>query len=146
MFYRVQWLVPNRIVYSYGRGVLTAEAIKEGGILARDLIAAGKPPVYHLIDTLDIVSIPLNPLNFLNGERRLHPNEGKVVIVTSNKLLRVIANVGIRMLNGHSRHFESVEDGLRFLSEADATLPPFDELLKLYQRVDESIPREAQQQ
>lgn len=139
MFYSVQWLVSDRIVYSYGSGVLSAEQVTKGGMTAREMIATGHPPVYHFINTLDVISIPLNPLSFLNNERSLHPNEGFVVIITSNKLLRVIANVGIRMLNGNSKHFERVEDGLKFLCKLDPTLPPYEELLRLYQATSREV-------
>jgi hypothetical protein len=123
MPYTCYWYLDRRIIYNHLRGIVTVE---EAAALEDENFAhfeEGVPPVHIIVDVSDVEKLPTN-ISQLNRmlQRGRPPSLGWIVMVGMNALGRVIGSLLCQAARVPFRTFDTLDEAVRFLQEADNTL------------------------
>jgi hypothetical protein len=106
-------------------GEITLAEAEAASELTAQLIGEGDPPLVHLIaDTTRLERFPTN-LNLLNRSASKHlwqPKLGWTIVISTNSTTRFISGIITQVARVRFRMFPTLNDGLSFLTDQDATL------------------------
>lgn len=126
---KVGWLIPDRVIYSQSIGSIDEYIVKEHAAYLLDLLnASNQEDVYLIFDTLHTTSFKVN-LAVLNQATSLYLNHPSVVHsidITRHIKNQMLGNVIASLAEIKWRHFQTLEDGLSYLSECDESLDTLD--------------------
>lgn len=125
MAYEISWYIPKRVVHATFMGEITLAEAEAASELTAQLIGEGDPPLVHLIaDTTRLERFPTN-LNLLNRSASKHlwqPKLGWTIVISTNSTTRFISGIITQVARVRFRMFPTLNDGLSFLTDQDATL------------------------
>lgn len=129
MPYATQWYIPDRVVYTQYAGHVSAEDIDDVVLAMKQYLAAGTPPIHHIVDFLAAESMAERQQE---GRPTLSPVElsrhGWAVIVSSAsayirfRVFTMAQAAGVRY-----QEVASFDDALTFLMRADESLQEADD-------------------
>jgi hypothetical protein len=123
---RVTWLIEGRVIETALSGTLTIEELQEYCTLLSQHLDTGVAPLIHVIcDATQLEKFPLS-LDVMNNtfkDTMRHPRIGWSIVITSNRAISFFSSMIIQIAKARFRIFKTREEGLKFLSEMDSTLP-----------------------
>jgi hypothetical protein len=126
MPYQVSWYVDQRVVYCRAFGNASIEDIHDFNHETQLYVRAGQPLVHVLCDLKNLDKFPTNIAGMRKSlEQMDHERMGWVIVCgAGNALLRFIASLITQFIipDVRLRMFDTVEQGVEFLREHDATL------------------------
>jgi hypothetical protein len=126
MTYRVDWLIPQRVVVIEINGDYTAQDLNESTLQVRDqFLDTGVAPVHLICDVRHITSYPTQIFVIKQASEIYlrHPNMGRLVLVGfDNPLMRFIANAVSQTMRARFQQANSVEEAVQGLKAMDETL------------------------
>ncbi|MEZ4669998.1 MAG: hypothetical protein R3E39_19005 [Anaerolineae bacterium] len=125
MGHEISWYIPGRVVYAKFTGEVSLNDAETASELVTQFLQSGDPPLVHLIaDTTKLDRFPTN-LNLLNRSASKHlwqPKLGWTIVISTNSTTRFISGIITQVARVRFRMFPTVEDGLKFLADQDASL------------------------
>lgn len=135
---RLLWLVEDRVIYSSTKGALTVEDFP---VLDADIIsmmeASTASQVHILTDISEMTTMP-NVLQMAKLKYITHPKIGFFVTQSRNPLEQFVGKTVGQMLKTKYKFVNTLEDGVRFLTQID-DLPPEEELIQRIQDIREEF-------
>jgi hypothetical protein len=126
MPYQVSWYVDQRVIYCSAYGTATIEDIHGLNREVQLRVREGQPLVHVVCDLKNIEKFPTNIAGMRKSlEQMDHERMGWVIVVgAGNALLRFVASLITQFIipNVRLRMFDTLEQGIDFLREHDATL------------------------
>lgn len=126
MPYQVSWYIEQRVVFSSAFGNATIEDVHNLNHDIQTYVRSGQPLVHVICDLKNIEKFPTNVAGMRKSlEQMEHDRMGWVIVCgAGNPLLRFIASVITQFVipNVRLRMFDTVQQGIEFLHEHDATL------------------------
>lgn len=120
----VKWLVPERVIYMWAKGDVSASVREWMNTQAIYLYhSCGTPRIHLFIDIQQVTS--QSPATRKDRPALWHPRRGWCVTqgVIRNAILRAILNPLLRLFRARAQDFTSHEAALTFLQQADPSLP-----------------------
>ncbi|MBL8119070.1 MAG: hypothetical protein J0L63_17595 [Anaerolineae bacterium] len=125
MGYNISWYIPGRVVQAVFMDTISLEEAESASAKTAQFIQEGEPPLVHLIaDTTNLDRFPTN-LNILNRSASKHlwqPKLGWTIVISTNSTTRFITGIITQVARVRFRMFPTLDEGLRFLADQDATL------------------------
>lgn len=123
MPYEVRWYYPQRILLLRVYDTVTVEDIGLFGVKIREFANEAIPPMYTIIDALDVKQFPTN-LNQLRQAATMerHPNVVWTILVSQNKLINFITSVFTQLSGVTFRAFDSMEAAVEFIALKEPSL------------------------
>jgi hypothetical protein len=120
-------LIPGRISFTHGQGVVTTD---EGNRISTAMLnlmneSSDTDLYHHIVHFLDVEKVPLNFSALkpsATGEVLSHPKMGWFVIVSTNKVFAFMTDVILQVTKVRNRHFQTLEEAIEFLKEVDSTI------------------------
>lgn len=131
MSQHIVWYQPQRVVYQYYSGTVTAEDLRQGNLAAAELVRQGRPPVHNLVNALAVTRGPLS-LKLLQESTSFsrEPNLGWTVIVVNDAMYQFLSSM-LGQFAGVRYHLVTSEaDAIKALQHLDDTLKDLDSLPK----------------
>lgn len=122
----VMWYVENRIVYIRFHGVITPEEITQQQAENRQLILQGEPPVHMIVDQTDLESYPVSVKRLrdaFNVNPQIRERLGFVITISPSTMTRMLSSIISQISGVNNRQFDDLARAIRFLQQADQTLP-----------------------
>ncbi|HVU14148.1 MAG TPA: hypothetical protein VHD90_22875 [Phototrophicaceae bacterium] len=123
MGFRISWYIEKRVI-----SLKFSEAITERDLIqaiqqTTDYIEHGIPPIYNVIDTLDITEFPTNLRWILQVMRR---NKAGLmswnILITSNRTIQFLGTTFLQLLNVQIHTCANFAEAEAFLRQADPAL------------------------
>lgn len=124
MPYKLDWIVPGKVLFGRMWGEPQADEIREFSPSINQAVASGQPPVHCIVEVTEINRTPFNlrELNsFLNRDNT--DSFGWFVLISDNLLARFLGTAVIQLARMRVRVFNDRPSAFRFLNEIDSTLP-----------------------
>lgn len=124
MPYKLDWVVPGKVLFGRMWGEPQADEIREFSLSISRTVADAQPPVHCVLDVTQISRTPFNlrELNsFLNRDHT--SNFGWLVLISDNLLARFLGTAVLQLAQMRVRVFNDRPSALRFLNEIDSALP-----------------------
>lgn len=124
MPYRVEWYIPQQIVYAQLKGDLkTKQAIEVIRKLAEHAQSSPRKRVHYVVDMLKLQGSPLNlPRLQEANKRHQSSNADWSLLVTTNGIYKAGAQMASLVLQQRLRVFDTVAGALAFLRADDPDL------------------------
>ncbi|GEM_PF-2237946 len=142
MSYKIEWIIPNRILYLYSYGHST---VTDGEQMMQDafnLVESSNKSLNYLVhNIIDARHVTQNDMG-VNDIRRIfseqkgratHP--GWTVIITPSPIMRFFGSIALQFMGMRGRQVASVEESMKILIGSDDNLPTYTELMALYEKV-----------
>ena len=125
MPYKMQWMVPNRVILTQFWGRVSLQDIQQFISDLQHTIPKGTPQVHHISDGLEIEYIDISLKTLQMILRGIRPSEylGWHIEVTDNPINQMISSIVSRFANVSYRTSDSMQGALSFLKASDDTLP-----------------------
>lgn len=124
MPYKLDWIVPERVLLGRLWGDLQPEEIRRLAPGIHEEAARGQAPVYVIVDTIRVSHTPISmrELNsFLNRDD--DKKTGLFILISENRIARFMGAVIMQLIGLNMRIFNDRPSAFRFLNEIDSTLP-----------------------
>ncbi|MEQ8674946.1 MAG: hypothetical protein RLP44_03745 [Aggregatilineales bacterium] len=130
-----EWLIPDKILYSRSYGVLTAEDLHQQVKAMYPFAEDARTPFHYMVDGTYIESrnFTLKDIRSLFSDKNRDPNLRLIVAVDPSAIARFFASIVMYVSGRDGRQVATVEEGLRFLTLVDSSLPPLEDLLSTWQ-------------
>jgi hypothetical protein len=124
MPFEIGWCVENRVIYERVSGDVDFEATASAANHVSTLLNAGIAPVHLVIEMSELKSFPTNVSKIHTVTQFMRsPALGWVVVIGSSSLATFFINVIRQIIKFPVVHQPSLDQGLAFLREQDASLP-----------------------
>ena len=120
----VKWLVPDRVIYMWAQGEVSASVRTWMNTQAIFLYHSCATPKVHIV--LDMRGVTQRPKGTKEDRPAVwHPRRGWIVSIGAvrNHLMRRLVNIVLNIMNLNCFDSETTEKGLDLLQQADPTLP-----------------------
>lgn len=147
MPYHIEWLIPNQLLYTYNYGHMTVAETEDvleqlfTMTMSPESIAIGL--LVHVIsDTSHVIQNDMGIQDYrrIFGDRKheaTHP--GWTMTISTSAMERFMGSIALQFLGIRGRQVANIDDAINFLATSDETLPPADEIFKLYEVTDARI-------
>ncbi len=119
------WLVENKLIYMYGHGINTLDDLRQLDREAVEMINASPAPLVHAI--IDLRHLEKTPSLIEQRDVWHYPKHQRagwqVYIGSNDPVQRVMMYLISQITKARYRQFATIEGGLAFLQDIDATLP-----------------------
>lgn len=124
MAYTIQWVVPNRVLYSEFHGVISGDELRSFLQDISTQMEAGTPMVHHISNSLDLerVTFSLGAARGMSMAFQLTKMMGWQVDINENKVNRMFADIMSQFAGVRSRTVLTYKDAFEFLVYVDVTL------------------------
>jgi len=132
---KTMWLISEKIIYTQTTGKNTIDDMKLLLDQIAELLDLTDAPFVHLIIDGTLAQMPQMSVTEIKELFSDLPNTGEIgwtVVVTPSPFLRFLGTLAMQFGKMRSRQVATVDDGLRFLTENDESLPKLDELRQLF--------------
>jgi len=128
MPFDVAWIHPQRVTYGRFYGEITVDEVHEANQVAMERIKQGTPPVYVIVNTLDIDKIPtsLKSMQDIVAYVR-EPNLGMIVYISDNRLISFFNTVVSQLSNASFYTVKSMDEALALIQRMAPDLPKLEQ-------------------
>lgn len=129
MPYRLEWLIPERVLIGRFTGQLTLDELARFTDEQHALIAQGTPPVHFINEATQVDGMQFNFKGLQNLTKTLRRPDGLGwhIDVMTGRFQRMMSAFALQLSGTRNRQFDTVAEALVFLREMDETLPPENE-------------------
>ena len=125
MPYTIRWYILGSVVLSAYSGTVTKEEIRESTYKLIELIESTDREIVHTITDISEVTeaLPLTQIMSVIRETNFKPSKGwYITIGEKSPMIKFVSNLSRQLLRMRTRTFDTMEQAIAFLQEADSTI------------------------
>lgn len=142
MPYHLDWLVPQRVYYTYWWDEVTVDELEAS--IEPSIEFLRKAPDHTMHNFVDVRYVTRYPFDLRRIARTVktmeEPNLGDFVLLTKNPMLRLVGQFvsGFGQKNLHVFQEREIDDAMQLLRDLDDALP--DDLVDIYNKLISTLP------
>jgi hypothetical protein len=122
MPYEFSWVLPQRVMLVRIYGEVTAKEMEQIDTQTLTAVMEGTPPVHGIVNTLDVISVPVNLKTMTRTFRGIHPNAGITIMISQNPLYHFFLNIITQLNHAETHTAKTYVEAIEKLRRLDPTL------------------------